>query len=135
MYKDIWEVDLRSRKTGNSIETIFSGEHDAACEFIDEWYKNNTVHGYVDGMEFEKLHDGSDGVFADLYEVRMPITNKTETQEKIYGLLENYLEYCKTNGYTEFEVWCEDNIDTINENALVQDICQEVNHIADKLFE
>lgn len=51
------------------------------------------------------------------------------------NLLENYLEYCKTNGYTEFEVWCEDNIDTINEDALVQDICQEVNHIADKLFE
>lgn len=40
-----------------------------------------------------------------------------ETQEKIYGLLESYLEYCKTNGYTEFEVWCEDNIDTINEDA------------------
>lgn len=45
-----------------------------------------------------------------------------ETQEKIYGLLESYLEYCKTNGYTEFEVWCEDNIDTINEDALIQDI-------------
>lgn len=58
-----------------------------------------------------------------------------ETQEKIYGLLESYLEYCKTNGYTEFEVWCEDNIDTINEDTLVQDIYQEVNHIADKLFE
>ena len=26
MNKEIWEVDLRSRKTGNSIETIFSGD-------------------------------------------------------------------------------------------------------------
>ena len=59
----------------------------------------------------------------------------TETQEKIYSLLESYLEYCKANGCTEFEVWCEDNVDTINEEALLQDICQEVNHIADKLFE
>ena len=58
-----------------------------------------------------------------------------ETQEKIYGLLESYLEYCKTNGQTEFEVWCEDNIDTVDEDSLVQDIYQEVNHIADKLFE
>lgn len=58
-----------------------------------------------------------------------------ETQEKIYGLLESYLEYRKTNGYTEFEVWCEDNIDTVDEDSLVQDIYQEVNHIADKLFE
>jgi len=24
-----------------------------------------------------------------------------ETQEKIYDLWESYLEYCKTNGYTE----------------------------------
>ena len=133
MNKEIWEVDLRSRKTGNSIETIFSGEHDAACEFMNEWYKNNTIPGYVDGMRYEDLIDGSEGVFADLYEVNIPLMN--ETQEKIYGLLESYLEYCKTNGYTEFEVWCEDNIDTINEDALVQDIYQEVNHIADKLFE
>ena len=57
-----------------------------------------------------------------------------KTQEKIYDLLENYLEYCKTNGYTEFEVWCEDNIDTISEEVLLQDIYYEVNYIADKLF-
>ena len=72
MNKEIWEVDLRSRKTGNSIETIFSGEHDAACEFMDEWYKNNTIPGYVDGMRFEDLHDGSEGVFADLYATYTP---------------------------------------------------------------
>lgn len=58
-----------------------------------------------------------------------------ETQEKIYGLLESYLEYCKTNGYTDFEVWCEDNIDTINEDALVKDIYQEVEYIALQLFD
>lgn len=61
-----------------------------------------------------------------------------ETQEKIYGLLESYLEYCKTNGYTDFRMfrmWCEDNIDTINEDALIKDIYKEVNYVADKLFE
>lgn len=58
-----------------------------------------------------------------------------ETQEKIYGLLESYLEYCKTNGYTDFEVWCEDNIDTINEDALVKHIYQEVEYIALQLFD
>ena len=57
-----------------------------------------------------------------------------EAQEKIYGLMENYFEYCTTNGYTEFEVWCEDSIDTIDENALVADIYQDVNYVADKLF-
>lgn len=136
MGKEEWDVDLRSRKTGHAIKTIFSGEHDAACEFIDEWYKNNDIPGYEDGMMFEQLIDGSEGVFADLFLIDIPtdIPLMNETQEKIYDLLESYLEYCKTNGYTEFEVWCEDNIDTIDEDALVQDICQEVNHIADKLF-
>lgn len=58
-----------------------------------------------------------------------------KAQEKINGLLESYLEYCKTNGYTDFETWCEDNIDTINESALLDDIYKEVNYVADKLFD
>lgn len=58
-----------------------------------------------------------------------------KAQIKIYGLLENYLEYCKTNGFTDFEIWCEDNIDSANEKELVRDIYREVNHIADKLFD
>lgn len=57
------------------------------------------------------------------------------TQEKLYGLLESYLEYCKVNGYTEFETWCEDNIDTTDEAALLDDIYVEVNCIADRLFD
>lgn len=28
-----------------------------------------------------------------------------EVQIKIYGLLESYLNYCKENGYTDFEIW------------------------------
>ena len=57
-----------------------------------------------------------------------------KTQEKIFDLLENYFEYCKTNGFTDFEIWCEDNINNINENKLVESIYREVNYIADKLF-
>lgn len=57
-----------------------------------------------------------------------------KTKEKIFDLLENYFEYCKTNGFTDFEIWCEDNINTISENKLVESIYREVNYIADKLF-
>ena len=57
-----------------------------------------------------------------------------KTQEKIFDLLENYFEYCKTNGFTDFEIWFEDNINNINENKLVESIYMEVNYIADKLF-
>lgn len=58
-----------------------------------------------------------------------------KTQIKIYELLDEYLNYCKANGYTDFETWCEDNIDTINEAALLDDIYEEVNYVADKLFD
>ena len=47
-----------------------------------------------------------------------------DIQTKIYGLLESYLEYCKENGYTDFKIWCEDNIDTINEDCMVDKIYQ-----------
>lgn len=57
-----------------------------------------------------------------------------KTQEKIFDLLENYFQYCKTNGFTDFEIWCEDNTNTISENKLVESIYREVNYIADKLF-
>lgn len=57
-----------------------------------------------------------------------------DVQIKVYRLLENYLVYCKENGYTNFKIWCEDNIDTVNEDWLVDRIYQEVNYIADKLF-
>jgi len=57
-----------------------------------------------------------------------------DTQKKLYGLLESYLEYCKEYGYTDFKVWCDDNIDTINEESVMYEIYQEVNFVADKLF-
>lgn len=57
-----------------------------------------------------------------------------KAQFKVYGLLEDYLEYCKENGYTDFKIWCEDNIDNINEDRIVDRIYQEVNHVVDKLF-
>lgn len=58
-----------------------------------------------------------------------------DTQEKVYDLLKDYFEHCRKIGYTRFRMWCEDNIDTINEEALVEDICSEVEHIALNLFD
>lgn len=58
-----------------------------------------------------------------------------EAQEKVYGLMENYFEYCRLNGYTEFEMWCEDNTNTVDECNIVTKICQSVNYIASELFE
>jgi len=69
-----WEVDLRSRKTGDSIETIYSGEYDKACEVLENWYKE---HPDIDaelpeneGLEY--YVDGTEGIFADIYATSTP---------------------------------------------------------------
>ena len=67
MAKKIWEVDLRSRSTGNSVETIYSGEsHDEACAVLNKWYKDHPELSFP-GWSLEDFVDGSDGVFADIY--------------------------------------------------------------------
>lgn len=45
-WDEIWEVDIQERKTGNTIECIYSGnDHDKACEIATKW---NLDHGYTD---------------------------------------------------------------------------------------
>ena len=62
-----YEVDLRSRKTGDTVKTIFSGDsHDKAWEVRDNWYKENLPE-WDDENDVNDLIDGSDGVFAYVY--------------------------------------------------------------------
>lgn len=66
---EAWEVDIRSRKTGDSIETIYSGDHDAACDVMQKWYND---HGMSYEVDIESYVDGTDGVFADIYATSTP---------------------------------------------------------------
>lgn len=62
--KNLYQVDLRSRKSGNTVKTIFSGGYDEAMEVLNKWYAEN-------GMDSERPHDdymdGADGCFADIH--------------------------------------------------------------------
>lgn len=66
-----WEIDLRSRKNGNSVETIFSGEdYEEACACMNRWYEE---HPDLDiEAPREAYIDGEDGVFADIYQTTSP---------------------------------------------------------------
>ena len=68
---EYWEIDLRSRKDGNSVETIFSGEsHDKACDCLQKWYDE---HPELDiETDRDDFVDGTDGVFADIYCTTVP---------------------------------------------------------------
>lgn len=56
-------------------------------------------------------------------------------KKHLYELMENFFYDCSENGVSDFKTWCEDNIDTANEQSLLDDIYEEVNHIASKLFD
>lgn len=58
-----------------------------------------------------------------------------EDKKKVCDLISNYIYNCNQYGYSDFEVWCKDNIGNIIQKELVDAIKVEVNHIADKLFE
>ena len=64
-----YEVDLRSRKDGDSVECIYSGgNHDEAYDVVNKWYKDNLPNWNIE-TPYEKLIDGTDGVFAYCYQL------------------------------------------------------------------
>lgn len=66
--KPWYEVDLRSRVTGWSVETIYSGHNrDEAYRVAREWNKEHSGLD-INIEDREEYVDGSDGVFADVYE-------------------------------------------------------------------
>ena len=64
----MYEVDLRNRKTGNSIECIYSGDdHNEACKIADNYNKENLADYNAD-YGFEDYVDGeTEGISADVY--------------------------------------------------------------------
>lgn len=58
----------------------------------------------------------------------------TKNQKVLYDLMEDYFYSCKQNGYSDFEVWCEDNIENELQKDLLFAIVEHVNSIAWLLF-
>jgi hypothetical protein len=65
---EIYEVDLRDRKTGNSVECIYSGDdHNEACRIADNWNKEHLAD-YNNDFGFDDYVDGeTEGISADVY--------------------------------------------------------------------
>ena len=67
---EMYEVDLRSRITGDSVECIYSGDdHEVAYEIAENWNRENIVD-YDKNIGFEDYHDcKTDGLFACVYHI------------------------------------------------------------------
>ena len=58
----------------------------------------------------------------------------SEDKETLYSLMANYFYDCHMNGHSEFEMWCEDNIENDEQRRLFSAINDHVEAIADILF-
>lgn len=67
---DMYEVDLRNRKTGDSVECIYSGDdHTAACSVADNWNKEHLPDYDPDKGYDDYVDHKSEGLTAALYHV------------------------------------------------------------------
>lgn len=113
---EYWNIDIRSRKTGNAIQTIFSClDYDLACEYLEKWYKK---HSEIDVKENrEDYVDGKPGVFADIYlsSISFLVYKKAATLEK---------ELLAVSTEEEAFQYCEDlNWQFTDENGFIWDLC------------
>ena len=57
-----------------------------------------------------------------------------ENKKALYDLMENYFYDCEQNGSSDFETWCEDNIQNDEQESLLYEMLEHVNTIAGILF-
>lgn len=67
----VYEVDLRSRKDGESFECIYSGDYEKAYEIAENWNKENIVN-FDMNRDLEDYIDDNDGFFAYVYHCVTP---------------------------------------------------------------
>lgn len=64
-----YEVDLRRRTDGESVECIYSGEDYETAYRIAEWWNKKNVPDYNGYREWESYIDDVDGMFAYVYHI------------------------------------------------------------------
>lgn len=57
-----------------------------------------------------------------------------KNKKALYDLMQNYLYDCERNGYSDFGVWCEDNLENKEQELLLFEIVNHVNAITEVLF-
>ena len=74
-----FEVDLRDRETGDSVECIYSGEdHDEAYQIAEEYNKENLKDYGVEKCVEDYIGETENGLVADVYHC--------EREEQIHGV-------------------------------------------------
>ena len=59
---------------------------------------------------------------------------KSDPRRAILDLIQNYLNDCAENGHSDFEMWCEGNLNNCREMGLFKMVVDGVNELSDILF-
>ncbi len=104
--KTVYEVDLRDRTTGDSVECILSTEDSSkAWDCAENWNRKN-VPDYEADTNYDSYIDGTDGQIADVYEVKSKYAKGVGKIERVKKLvvdttpqptLKNYIARYKTH--------------------------------------
>lgn len=128
-------------------EPLFEGEHigQVILAIIHCNYYSKDITEDCFGVDFNLLSNHTAEVTSELEELskfatkeivqRMRKYDIIKAKEKVIGLLENYFEEGRRNGYHDFKMWCEDNTNNDTEKMIVEKIANEVNTIGTWLFE
>jgi hypothetical protein len=128
-------------------EPLFEDEHigQVILAIIHCNYYSKDITEDCFGVDFNLLSNYTAEVTSELEELNKFATKEitqrakkyehSKAQEKVFGLVESYFEECERNGWHDFEMWCEDNIDNDIEKILVKKVANEVTHIGTWLFE
>lgn len=128
-------------------EPLFKGEHigQVVIVVIHCSYYSKDITEDCFGVDFNLLSKYTAEVTSELEELskfatkeitqRIEKCNKSKAKKKVFKLVQSYFEECERNGWHDFEMRCEDNIDNDIEKILVKKVANEVTHIGDWLFE
>lgn len=128
-------------------EPLFEGEHigQVILAIIHCNYYSKDITEDCFGVDFNLLSNHTAEVTSELEELskfatkeivqRMRKYDIIKAKEKVIGLLENYFEEGRRNGYHDFKMWCEGNTNNDTEKMIVKRIANEVNTIGTWLFE
>ena len=76
---EIFEVDLRDRKTGDSVECIYSGDdHDKAYQIAEEYNRENVENYRKENCVEDYIWETEIGLIADVYHC--------EREEQVHGV-------------------------------------------------
>lgn len=116
----------------------YANDFDAE-EHAEMWIESRGKNGVPESIK-DLLEDAEwqKNTFLEVVEALNSIDDEesieNNNKKALYDLMKNYFNDCEQNGYSDFNIWCEDNIHNEEQESLLYEMQEHVNAIAGILF-